>query len=344
MELRELSINSNDLDSLFNYGKNTFFHNAFTKTSEELNCISDNVITIEGFIFYERSGNDFLVEVRNNNSPIIIKNCIFKSKLNVSGTGSSSIIFDNVIFEANLSSKLNCGSFKISNCQKAFSIDFDASISGDITFSDSIFCFLNVKCAGLHTLNVRDIIVEETFILQGNLRKGANFQHLKCSRFELSNIHSDNIFVLSRDSKIKDLVFNKSSFDRTFTISDSAIDKVNFPDVTFKNTLIIESSKFKNNVYFSYGKNLLNAKISNNSFFNSLTIDGDLSSESTLNISESVFKEISFENFKNTGLLKLSDIRMDKSGVLKSCIQILARQKCTIIISRSQNLNLKKAK
>lgn len=103
MNFRQLSIDNNELGKLLNYGKNDSFYNAFTQSREELNCLDNNSIIIEGILFYESNGKSFSVEVRNNNSPITIKNCAFKSKLTITGASTNNIIFDNVIFEADLS-------------------------------------------------------------------------------------------------------------------------------------------------------------------------------------------------------------------------------------------------
>lgn len=317
MNSRELSVDNYTLDSLFNYGKNDRFYNAYTDVFEELNCLSDNRITLEGLLFYERNQKSFLVEIRNNNSPITIKNCAFKSKLIVKGTSTNNIIFDNVIFEADLSIDIECQNLKIINCQRAFSIECSSSIKNDFTIADSIFNTLYIRCVGIHTLTINQTTVLATFTLTGNLRKDTSCHVLICNQFKMLNLTADDTFRISEKSQIKGLVFESASFAKSFVISNSTLEEVSFSNTTFKKELIIETCEVKETIKLSYGKSLFNAKILNNSYLHNLVIGGNLSSESTLNISDSLFKEISFENFKNTGLVKLSDIRMDKLGSLK---------------------------
>lgn len=159
--------------------------------------------------------------------------------------------------------------------------------------------------------------VLEAFTLQGNLRKEANCEALNCKQFKMSRFTADNTFRISEGSRINELLFETTTFSKSLIICNSTIYQIGFSNTTFKKELIIETCEVKNALKLSYGKSLFNAKILNNSHLHNLIISGNLSSESTLNIADSLFKEISFENFKNAGLVKLSDIRMDKDGSLK---------------------------
>ncbi len=317
MDFRELSIDNSTLDSLFNYGKNVRFYNAYKDAFEELNCLSDNRITLEGLLFYERNESLFSVDIRNNNSPITVKNCVFKSKLNIKGISTNNIIFDNVIFEADLSLDIVCQNLKIVNCHHASSLECTSNIKDDFTIASSIFSTLYIRCVGIHTLTIKQTTVASTFTLTGNLRKETSCHALNCNQFMMKSLTSDDTFRLSEESRIKEFLFETCNFSKSFIISNSTLEKVSFSNSTFKKELIIEASELKNTIKLSYGKSHFNAKILNNSHLNNLIISGNLSSESTLNISDSLFKEISFEDFKNAGLVKLLDIRMDKDGSLK---------------------------
>jgi hypothetical protein len=106
MELTKISFDNYNLDNILNYGKLDFYYNAHTDTHEaNKNFIINDVILIENIDFHERNGPDFKIDIRNHNSPITIRNCVFQNKLNIEGKNVTNIIFDNVIFENGLSIK-----------------------------------------------------------------------------------------------------------------------------------------------------------------------------------------------------------------------------------------------
>lgn len=318
MDFRKISFNNGDLDALFNYGKNDYFYNAYGGEKENLNCLVDNSILIEGISFYERNENSFSVDVRNNNTPIIIKSCVFESELNISGSGNNgSIIFDNVSFKGNLITKNRCNNFKLINCQNPFSFNCASYVLGDFTLCNNVFKSLSINCISSNIIIIEKIKVFETFTFTGNVRNKVDIQSINCNKFALSGLNLEYSFKLHNNSEINELFFSKAIFNDEFIISKSTFGEVNFSEATFKKELLIDSSSFKKNVKLSFGRNLMKAKILDNSIFYSLLINGILSIDSSLKITNSLFKEISFEDFKNNGILKLTDVRMDKSGKLK---------------------------
>ncbi|MGN6340494.1 MAG: hypothetical protein ACTHML_06005 [Ginsengibacter sp.] len=343
MEYREFSIPSAELDKLFNYGRDAHVNNIQTSQPEILSCLKDGSIIIENFSLREPNQNFFSTEVRNHRTNIIVRNCVFKSGLRIGGSGrNQNITFDNVIFEDDFTLKVPCENIEIKNCSIPYKLDCESDARNSISITVCKFKFLNIRSVSQGRLSITDTVISEEFKFSGNVRKEVIIQEITCLKIDLSNLVSDQTFRLLNLQNINELNFSNAVFNNRLIISNSAIKGFSLNRAIFKKELLIESSNFTDPININFGNTPLRVSISEGTRIGALYIDGTINFESFLIIADSSLKLLSFENFKNFGTLKLSDLHIDKAGSL--IIKYSNLGKAEIYNSNFSNLNFEFAK
>ena len=146
MDRKIIHIDNYHLDNFFNYGEGKYFYNDFLKESESISFFNEDKIIIECIEFDERNGSDFSIKIRNNSTPIHIKNCLFKKKVFIDGNGIGELIFKNVIFEGELNLNFDCKKLSFLNCENLFTLNADCRVKEEVRINKCNF--INLKIGG----------------------------------------------------------------------------------------------------------------------------------------------------------------------------------------------------